>query len=230
MTALGNHGLTKRYDALSGVTLTVRAGSIHGLVGPNGSGKTTLLRSVLRLARPDAGTIQVLGDDRARAAARPQGGLAGLVADPRLYPYLSARENLRLLAILDGGDDTDPAAALERVGLTDVADRKVGGISLGMRQRLGQHAAVDHAMNVGCAFLRRPYDPGAASGADVRPSITARSFHPGDVRRARRIQAVVMAHRRHSRSRFDDAVLNVMAAAWIGRGVWRIWRGRPPWR
>ena len=145
MAALVIDGLTKRYgdrDALSDVTLTIRAGSIHGLVGPNGSGKTTLLRSVLRLVRPDTGVIRVLGEDRASAAARPQGGLAGLVDDPRFYPYLSARENLRLLAILDGADDADLAAALERVGLADVADRKVGGFSLGMRQRLGLAAAL----------------------------------------------------------------------------------------
>ncbi|HEY6890947.1 MAG TPA: ATP-binding cassette domain-containing protein, partial [Solirubrobacter sp.] len=145
MAALAIDGLTKRYgdrDALSGVTLTVRAGSIHGLVGPNGSGKTTLLRSVLRLVRPDAGEIRVLGEDRAGAAARARGGLAGLVDDPRFYPYLSARENLRLLAILDGGAGTDPSAALEKVGLADVADRKVGGFSLGMRKRLGLAAAL----------------------------------------------------------------------------------------
>ncbi len=130
--ALVIEGLTKRYgdrDAVSGVTLAVRAGSIHGLVGPNGAGKTTLLRSVLGLVRPDAGAIRVLGEDRAAAAARPQGGLAGLVDDPRFYPYLSARENLRLLTRLDGGRDTDPAAVLERVGLAEVAERKVGGFN-----------------------------------------------------------------------------------------------------
>ena len=143
--ALVIEGLSKRYgdrEAVSGVSLSVRAGSIHGLVGPNGSGKSTLLKSVLGLVRPDAGVIRVLGGDRAAAAARPQGGLAGLVDDPRFYPYLGALENLRLLTRLDGGRDADPAELLERVGLSDAADRKVGGFSLGMRQRLGLAAAL----------------------------------------------------------------------------------------
>ena len=72
---------------------------------PTARARRTLLRSVLGLVRPEAGVIRVLGDDRAAAAARPQGGLAGLVDDPRFYPYLSALENLRLLTRLDGGRD-----------------------------------------------------------------------------------------------------------------------------
>src|ERR1700750_1393847 len=145
VAALVIDGLTKRYgdrEAVSDVTLAVRAGSIHGLVGPNGSGKSPLLRSVRGLVRADAAAIRVLGEDRAAAAARRQGGLAGLVDDPRFYPYLSARENLRLLRRRDGGGDTDLEAALERVGLAEAAGRKVGGFSLGMRQRLGLAAAL----------------------------------------------------------------------------------------
>ena len=165
--ALVIEGLTKRYGdrpAVAGVTLAVRAGSIHGLVGPNGSGKTTLLRSVLGLVRPDAGAIRVLGDDRAAAAARPQGGLAGLVDDPRFYPYLSARENLRLLARLDGRRGEDPAAVLERVGLAEVAGRKVGGFSLGMRQRLGLAAALMRRPRV--LLLDEPANGLDPAGAD----------------------------------------------------------------
>ena len=165
--ALAIDGLTKRYgdrDAVSGVTLAVRAGSIHGLVGPNGSGKTTLLRSVLGLVRPDAGTIRVLGEALAAAVARPQGGLAGLVDDPRFYPYLSARENLRLLTRLDGGNDAEPAAMLERVGLADVAGRKVGGFSLGMRQRLGLAAALMRRPRV--LLLDEPANGLDPAGAD----------------------------------------------------------------
>jgi ABC-2 type transport system ATP-binding protein len=165
--ALVIEGLTKRYgdrEAVSGVSLAVRAGSIHGLVGPNGSGKTTLLRSVLGLVRPDAGAIRVLGDHRAAAAARPRGGLAGLADDPRFYPYLSARENLRLLARLDGGRDADPAAALERVGLAEVAGRRVGGFSLGMRQRLGLAAALMRRPRV--LLLDEPANGLDPAGAD----------------------------------------------------------------
>jgi ABC-2 type transport system ATP-binding protein len=143
--ALAVEGLSKRFGsttAIREVSLEVKAGSIHGLVGPNGSGKSTILRSVLGLVWPDAGAIEVLGGDRATAAARAEGGLAGLVDDPRFYPYLSARANLALLARLDGGEAPDLDALLARAGLGDAAKQKVGGFSLGMRQRLGLAAAL----------------------------------------------------------------------------------------
>lgn len=143
--ALALEGLTKRYGeklAVRDVSIAVQAGRIRGLVGPNGSGKSTILRSVLGLVRPDAGAIRLLGADRAAVAARPEGGLAGLVDDPRFYPYLSARKNLGLLARLDGGDRPDIDALLADAGLTDAASEKVGGFSLGMRQRLGLAAAL----------------------------------------------------------------------------------------
>jgi ABC-2 type transport system ATP-binding protein len=144
--------LSKHYGnrtAVRGVSLHVRPGTVHGLVGPNGSGKTTVLRSVLGLVEPDAGTIRVLGGERQHAARRPRGGLAGLVDDPRFYPYLTAHQNLELLTVLDGGDADRSGrvgAVLERVGLAETADRKVAAFSLGMRQRLGLAAAL----------LRRP--------------------------------------------------------------------------
>jgi ABC-2 type transport system ATP-binding protein len=143
--ALRVEGLGKRFGstaAVDDVSLTVKVGSIHGLVGPNGSGKSTILRSILGLVWPDAGAIEVLGGDRAAAAARAEGGLAGLVDDPRFYPYLSARANLALLARLDGGAEPDLEALLARAGLADAARKKVGGFSLGMRQRLGLAAAL----------------------------------------------------------------------------------------
>jgi ABC-2 type transport system ATP-binding protein len=143
--ALRVEALSKSYGstaAVRDVSLTVKAGSIHGLVGPNGSGKSTILRSVLGLVWADAGQVEVLGGDRAAAAARAEGGLAGLVDDPRFYPYLSARANLALLARLDGGAEPDLDALLSRAGLADAARQKVGGFSLGMRQRLGLAAAL----------------------------------------------------------------------------------------
>jgi ABC-2 type transport system ATP-binding protein len=144
-TAVAVNRLSKSYGtkaAVLDVSLSVMGGSIHGLVGPNGSGKSTILRSILGLVQPDAGTIEVLGGGRAAAAARAEGGLTGLVDDPRFYPYLSARANLALLARLDGDGEPDLDAALARAGLADVAGQKVGGFSLGMRQRLGLAAAL----------------------------------------------------------------------------------------
>jgi ABC-2 type transport system ATP-binding protein len=165
--ALVVESLSKRYGpkpAVRQVSLEVRAGSIHGLVGPNGSGKSTILRSILGLVQPDAGAIQVLGVDRATAAARPEGGLAGLVDDPRFYPYLSARANLALLARLDGGERSGLDAVLARAGLAKASRQKVGGFSLGMRQRLGLAAAL--MRRPGVLLLDEPANGLDPAGAD----------------------------------------------------------------
>ena len=165
--ALSVDGLSKSYGtkpAVRWVSLAVAAGSVHGLVGPNGSGKSTILRSVLGLVHPDAGRIEVLGGDRAAAAARAEAGLAGLVDDPRFYPYLTARANLALLARLDGDREPDLNALLERAGLADASRQKVGGFSLGMRQRLGLAAALMRRPKV--LLLDEPANGLDPAGAD----------------------------------------------------------------
>ncbi|WP_425825183.1 ABC transporter ATP-binding protein [Streptomyces fractus] len=144
--ALRAHGITKYFGnvvALDGVDLDVAPGRIHGLAGPNGAGKTTLLGLFLGLAVPDTGSLEVLGAPVGRALAAPA-GVAGFVDGPGLYPTLSARQNLRALAELRGLDArTAPIGdALDEVGLGEVADDRVRGFSLGMRQRLGLAAAL----------------------------------------------------------------------------------------
>jgi ABC-2 type transport system ATP-binding protein len=142
--AVRARGLTKCFGevvALDGVDLDVAEGEVHGLVGPNGAGKTTLLGLLLGLAEADGGDLEILGCPVRRKLALPD-GVAGFVDGPGLYPSLTARQNLAALARLRG-DGTDRVAdALERVGLTDVADDRVRGFSLGMRQRLGLAAAL----------------------------------------------------------------------------------------
>jgi ABC-2 type transport system ATP-binding protein len=129
--------------ALDGVDLDVASGQIHGLVGPNGAGKTTLLGLLLGLAVADRGTLEVLGTPIGRALAAPD-GVAGFVDGPGLYPSLTARQNLAALADLRGRDAQTAGIddALAEVGLTDVADDRTNGFSLGMRQRLGLAAAL----------------------------------------------------------------------------------------
>jgi ABC-2 type transport system ATP-binding protein len=144
--AVRARGVTKSFGdvvALDCIDFDVPQGQIHGLVGPNGAGKTTLLGLLLGLAIADSGRLEILGASVGRALAIPD-SVAGFVDGPGLYPSLTARGNLAALARLRG-----PGAriagiddVLEQVGLTDVADDRVSGFSLGMRQRLGLAAAL----------------------------------------------------------------------------------------
>jgi ABC-2 type transport system ATP-binding protein len=127
--------------ALDGVDLEVAEGEVHGLVGPNGAGKTTLLGLLLGLAVADGGDLEILGSPMRRTLALPD-GVAGFVDGPGLYPSLTARQNLAALARLRGSGADRIDDALDQVGLTDVADDRVRGFSLGMRQRLGLAAAL----------------------------------------------------------------------------------------
>jgi ABC-2 type transport system ATP-binding protein len=142
--AVRARGIGKSFDevvALDGVDLDVAEGQVHGLVGPNGAGKTTLLGLLLGLAVPDRGTLEILGTPVRRTLALPD-GVAGFVDGPGLYPSLTARQNLSALASLRGEGAGGIGDALAQVGLTDVADDRVRGFSLGMRQRLGLAAAL----------------------------------------------------------------------------------------
>ena len=139
-------GITKCFGdvvALDGIDLDVAPGQIHGLVGPYGAGKTTLLGLLLGLAVADSGSLEILGTPVGRALAAPD-GVAGFVDGPGLYPSLTARQNLAALAALRGRDSRAAAIGdvLDQVGLTDVADERTHGFSLGMRQRLGLAAAL----------------------------------------------------------------------------------------
>ena len=144
--AVRARGITKCFGdvvALDAIDLDVAPGQIHGLVGPNGAGKTTLLGLLLSLAVADEGSLEILGAPVGRALAAPD-GVAGFVDGPGLYPSLTARRNLAALATLRGGDPrtADIDNVLDEVGLTAVADDRVRGFSLGMRQRLGLAAAL----------------------------------------------------------------------------------------
>ncbi|AZP14912.1 ABC transporter ATP-binding protein [Streptomyces aquilus] len=146
LLAVRARGINKCFGdvvALDNVDLDVTQGQIHGLVGPNGAGKTTLLGLLLGLAVADSGRLEILGTPVERALAVPD-GVAGFVDGPGLYPSLTARQNLAALAQLRGHDARTAGIdeVLDQVGLTDVADDKARGFSLGMRQRLGLAAAL----------------------------------------------------------------------------------------
>jgi len=144
--AVATHGLRKGYGhtvALAGLDLAVPQGVIYGFLGPNGAGKTTTIRCLLGLIHPDAGTMELLGRPYTGHDRRRLFDVGALIESPSFYPYLSARENLRVIA------STGPAVApgrieelLELMALRDRATDKVSGYSLGMKQRLGIAAAL----------------------------------------------------------------------------------------
>ena len=134
-------GLTKRFGArlaVDGVDLIVPRGTVYGLLGHNGAGKTTLIRMLLGLMHRSDGQVRLLGlpmpERRTDALAR----VGALVEEPKFYPHLTGRENLRIVADVRGLDARERIdGALHRVGLTNRADDRVKSYSLGMRQRLG---------------------------------------------------------------------------------------------
>jgi len=139
-------GVSKSFGSLRAVddiTVQVAPGEVYGVLGPNGAGKTTLLRMLFGLIRPDAGTIRVFGKDWAHDGVGVLDGVAGFIESPKFYPYLTGRQNLEGLALLDGRTHAGRMAeVLDIVDLTDRAGDKVGGYSYGMRQRLGVAASL----------------------------------------------------------------------------------------
>jgi ABC-2 type transport system ATP-binding protein len=143
---LETRGLTKhfgRIQAVEGLDLTVEASQVFGFLGPNGAGKSTTMRMIMGLIRPTRGEARLLGKSAATTASRAAGTVGALVEGPAFYGYLTARQNLVLLARLSGG--ASPAEldrALELAGLSADADRRVGAFSHGMKQRLGVASAL----------------------------------------------------------------------------------------
>jgi len=135
--------LTKIYGrvtAVDRVALTVRRGEIYGFLGPNGAGKTTTLRMLVGLVRPTAGSATVLGRPPGHPEALARTGV--LIESPGFYPYLSGRDNLRVVARYAGVGAGRVDAVLDLVRLRDRAGDRYAGYSLGMKQRLGVAAAL----------------------------------------------------------------------------------------
>ena len=130
-------GLSKRFGAVTAVddlSFTVEPGRVTGFLGPNGAGKTTTLRVLLGLVRASAGTA-TFGGTPYRDLARPL-ETVGAALDANFHPGRSARNHLKVYATAAGLPGSRVPVVLEQVGLAGFADRRVGGYSLGMRQRL----------------------------------------------------------------------------------------------
>jgi ABC-2 type transport system ATP-binding protein len=126
--------------AVDNLTLSVRRGEVYGFLGPNGAGKTTTMRMLVGLLRPTAGTAVVAGHPPGAPAGLAR--LGALVEQSAFYPYLSGRDNLRVMARYTGLGAKVVETALEEVDLKDRAHHKFKTYSTGMKQRLGVAAAL----------------------------------------------------------------------------------------
>ena len=136
-------GVTKRFGSrtvLQDLTFSVPEGSVVGLLGPNGAGKSTAMRVLLGLQRANSGRVRLMGHEPKsagyRAAVRKVGSI---IEAPPLYKNATALENLQIRSAAVGAAHSVPEVKdmLDRVGLAERAEDKVGGFSLGMRQRVG---------------------------------------------------------------------------------------------
>ncbi len=145
---LRTEGLAKHFGevrAVERVDLEVRRGEVFGFLGPNGAGKTTSIAMMLGLLHPSAGSVEVFGQSVTPNHTSALRRIGALVGAPGLYPYLSGRDNLGLLARVSSGVGAARIdEVLEVVQLTYASNRKVAGYSTGMKQRLGLAAALLH--------------------------------------------------------------------------------------
>jgi ABC-2 type transport system ATP-binding protein len=136
--------LTKRFGPVSAVqhlSFSVEPGTVVGFLGPNGAGKTTTLRMLLGLVQPTAGTATFAGR-RYRDLSNPLRHVGAVLDGSNANPGRTARNHLRIQAVAAGAPSARVDEVLERVDLTAAADRRTGGFSLGMRQRLGLATAL----------------------------------------------------------------------------------------
>jgi ABC-2 type transport system ATP-binding protein len=193
-------GLTRQFGpvmAVRDLDLDLRAGEVYGFLGPNGAGKTTTIKLMLGLVRPTAGEVRLFGqplDGDLPALLRQVGAI---IEAPAFYPYLSGRDNLRSLALIDGIHETRVDEVLQLVDLTGAADRRFGVYSLGMKQRLGIAATL--LRNPRLIFLDEP-----TSGLDPAGQLEVRELIPTLAREGRTV--FVSSHQMHELQQMCDRV------------------------
>jgi ABC-2 type transport system ATP-binding protein len=182
MAAVEIRDLHKRFgtvDAVNGLSFDVEPGRVTGFLGPNGAGKSTTLRALLGLIRPTGGTA-TFGGRAYEDLDRPSTYVGAVLEDASFHPGRTARNHLRVLAVTGEHPPGRIEEVLEVVGLSDAADRRVKGYSMGMRQRLAIAAALlgdpevlilDEPTNgldpPGISWMRRMLREQAANGRAV---------------------------------------------------------------
>jgi ABC-2 type transport system ATP-binding protein len=163
------NGLVREFKggvrAVDGIDFQVRPGEIYGFLGPNGAGKSTTVHMLTTLLPPTAGSATVAGFDVVKQGADVRDSIGAALQEAALDPNLSAREHMRLQGALHGMSKADRTKRgdelIERVGLAEAADRKVGGYSGGMKRRLDLALALLHGPRV--LFLDEP-----TTGLDIQ--------------------------------------------------------------
>jgi ABC-2 type transport system ATP-binding protein len=144
--------------AVDGIDLRVEPGEVYGFLGPNGAGKSTTVHMLTTLLPPTSGSARVAGHDVVGEGAQVRAAIGAALQEAALDPFLTGREHMKLQTALHGmrgpeaRERTDQL--LERVGLTQAADRRVGGYSGGMKRRLDLALALVHRPRI--LFLDEP--------------------------------------------------------------------------
>jgi ABC-2 type transport system ATP-binding protein len=160
--AIEAKGLVREFKkgprAVDGIDLRVEAGEVFGFLGPNGAGKSTTVHVLTTLLPPTAGTARVGGHDVENEGPAVRAVIGAALQEAALDPFLTGREHLKLQTAMHGMSGADARkrtdALLERVGLTQAADRRVGGYSGGMKRRLDLALALVHRPRI--LFLDEP--------------------------------------------------------------------------
>jgi ABC-2 type transport system ATP-binding protein len=160
--AIEVEGLVREFKkgprAVDGIDLRVDTGEIYGFLGPNGAGKSTTVHILTTLLPPTAGRARVAGHDVVREGPEVRAAIGAALQEAALDPFLTAREHMKLQTALHGLPKAERVRRsnelIERVGLSDAADRKVGGYSGGMKRRLDVALALVHSPRI--LFLDEP--------------------------------------------------------------------------
>jgi ABC-2 type transport system ATP-binding protein len=211
--------LTKRYGeqivAVAELSMRVRRGEVYGFLGPNGAGKTTTLRMLLGLIRPTSGSALVLGAPPGSPESLARVG--ALIESPTFYPFLSGRDNLRVLAHYSGTPEARIDPVLEEVDLAARARDRFGTYSLGMKQRLGIAAAL--LKDPELLILDEP-----TNGMDPAGMAEMRSFIRGLGRGKRTV--LLSSHLMTEVEQICDRVGVISRGAFVGEGTVDELRGR----